>query len=147
MLPCCHHPSYGPLPPIYPPSPISFSPPKLSCIMFAGVASDDVAGGKVVRRWVGEHSASSKSLSLPWFSQGAQRWQWWPCSSSGGVRKEHSCWSAGDLMSEFETTWHNFDVKTVRILRHYVWKKGQFTHFSMDFDKKNCRICRDCSTW
>jgi hypothetical protein len=85
--------------------------------------------------------------ACPGFSQGAQRQQWWLRSSGGGVRKEHSRWSAGDLMSEFETTWHNFDVKTVRILRQHVWKKGQFTHFSTDFDKKNCRICRDCSTW
>jgi len=53
-------------------------------------------------------------LSLPWvgpgvgISQGAQWRQWQLRNSGGGVRKEHSRWSAGDLMSEFETTWHNF---------------------------------------
>jgi hypothetical protein len=82
--------------------------------MFAGVAGDDVAGGKVVRRWVGEHLATSKSLRLKPALGLARALRG---SSGGGVRKEHSRW---DLMSEFETTWHNFDVKTVRILRQHI---------------------------
>jgi hypothetical protein len=50
MPPRRHHPSSQPFPPFYPPSPMSFGPPNLwlSCVVFAGVAGDDVAGGRMV---------------------------------------------------------------------------------------------------
>ena len=46
-------PLLQPLPPLYPPSPMSCGPPNLSssCVVFAGVAGDDVAGGRRDGGW------------------------------------------------------------------------------------------------
>ena len=96
------------------------------------------------------------SLSLPWVGpdvgicQGAQ-WRQWVAAQWWWWCKERMftlvCWRLDVGVWNDFAHFRALCRLIVRILRHYVSIKGWFTHFSMDFHEKNCRICRGCSRW